>query len=138
MNKINSITSDITVEPGSILGLSNVSWFDQSDKKAMQPPAAGQKYITVSLGVTNRSTTEQWATPVTQSYVIDSADQHHGLELVVSDNPFQAGPINAGGLLVGDVSYMVPSNDPNLRLCYQLDGSGTAPACISLNEYNRK
>ena len=138
ISRINKIASEITIEPGNKLALSGVEWYDQVSSKAMVQPTEGSKYITITLGVTNRSQSELWVTPVTQAFVTDTDNNHHGIELVATENPFQAGPVKAGDGIKGELSFMVPSNDSNLKFCYYLEGTTNDAECIALNKYNQK
>ncbi|MEI7631841.1 MAG: DUF4352 domain-containing protein [bacterium] len=103
-----------------ILKLESLTWKVEPVKKSMVPPKEGYEFISVNVSLVNIDTKAWWLTPVLQSYIKDKKGAKYGIEMVLVNDPFQAGSYLPNVPAKGELAYMVPIKDEVLTWCYDV------------------
>ena len=119
--------------------LQSFKWEDKDSKYAMVKPGKNEHYITVSLEIKHTLPYDAWFTPGIESYVKDSSGKKHGIEMVITDHPFNSTSYKPNELASGSLAYNVPTEDKTLEWCYHFSSNQQTneDLCVPLNTYNR-
>lgn len=83
-------------------------------------PMPDKQYVIVDVDIVHNLDEPKWLSPLLESYVINSSGTKYIMSPVGLSRPFDARLYKIGEHATGELSYMVPNRDSDLKWCYEI------------------